>query len=157
MGYFISNGMAGSQQNLSTTLITVTRLVVPASAGKRFQIYEIDCSQNGAPNATDCDVEWACDYADATTAGTSTAATPYNAVDTAVTLGHVNYTAEPTAYTVAQRFWHRAPNQRGTAFWQCGPGDEIVIPASASQGPGLRAKSPNYAATAIGAMRFREI
>ena len=156
--YLVSNGMAGTQQAISSTLITLTRIIVPASSGKRFEIDEIDVSQNGAPNATDCDVEYTLASADATTAGTATTVTPYNGgFDTAVTTAKANYTAEPTAYTQASEFWHKAVNQRGHALYQAAPGYGLTFTAAvASAGPGLRAKSPNYTGTALGLMRFLE-
>lgn len=158
-GYNLGNGFAGTQQNLGATLITLTRLVVPATSGKRFYIWEIEVSQNGVPNSTDCDVEYVLDLCSATTAGTSTAATPYPLAtgDVAVTTGAVNFTTEPTTYTQASEFWHKAVNQRGSTIWQAAPGGEIYIPATASTGPGMRAKSPNYTGTALANMRFTEI
>lgn len=156
-GYFLSNSMGGTEQAITTTYKTLTRVEVPASSGKRFYVWEIEVGQNAAPNATDCQVEYDFGFCDATAAGTSTAATPYNAIDTSVTLGKVNYTAEPTAYSVADTFWHKAINQRGAALWQAAPGGEIYIPSSASEGPGLRALSTNYTGTALGTLRFTEI
>lgn len=156
-GYFVSNGFAGTEQNVTTTAKTITRLVVPASSGKRFFIFEIDVGQNAAPNATDCQVEWDLNFADATTAGTKTSITPYNAFDTAVTTAFANYSAEPTAYSAATRFWHKSINQRNSALWQAAPGSELFIPSTASEGPGLRALSTNYASTVLGTMRFTEI
>lgn len=165
-GYYAGNGMAGSLQNLSATLITLLRLSCPSSSPKRFSIFEIEASQNGVPNATDCPVEYSLAYASAAGAGTSTSLTPNPLgggfvaganLDVAVTAAHANYTAEPTTYTQAYELWHKAVNQRGSALWQAAPFGEIVMPATASQGPGLRASSPDYASTAIASMRFSEI
>jgi hypothetical protein len=161
-GYNVGNGMAGTPQNLTSTLQTIARLLCPASGMKRFFVWEIEVSQSGVPNATDCDVEYSLVYCDATGAGTKTNVTPFPtsgalAVDTAVTAAAANYTAEPTTYAQADEFWHKAVNQRGSSLWQAAPYGEIYLPATASAGPGLRAKSPNYAGTVLANMKFSEI
>lgn len=162
-GYVVNNLMAGTQQNLAASPgVTILRLNAPASASKRFYLWEISGSQSGPPNATDCSVEWWLTQADATTAGTSTSLTPLPTgglltSDTAVTVAHGNYTAEPTAYTAANSPWARACNQRGSVFWQAAPGGEIWFPSTVSTGPGLRAYSATYASTAVGEIKFSEI
>lgn len=164
-GYYASNSLGGTEQNLSATLITLLRLTCPASSQKRFNIWEIDVGQNNVPNATDCNVEYILTYCSAAGAGTSTSVTPNPTgggfvaganLDVAVTAAHANYTAEPTTYTAAQEFWHKNVNQRGSALWQAAPWGEIWLPATASQGPGFRASSPNYASTAVASCRFSE-
>lgn len=165
-GYTINNLMAGTQQNLTSSGISILRLNVPASSGKRFYIWELDLGQSGPPNATDCSVQWELQQCSATTAGTGTATTPIPTgggfvaagnLDTAVTVATGNYSAEPTTYTAAQGFYAKAINQRGAAFWQAAPGGEIFLPNTASTGPGLRAYSATYASTAIARMNFTEI
>lgn len=165
-GYVVSNGMAGTPQALTTTFITITRLVNAGSAAKRFYIWEIDVSQNAAPNSTDCAVEYSLAYCSAAGAGTKTTlvANPLGGgfvaganLDLAVTLGAGNYTAEPTTYTQAYEFWHKAVNQRGSALWQAAPGGELWQPSTVSVGPGLRALSTNYTGTSLAVMRFTEI
>src|SRR5271165_6651213 len=108
-GYTVNNLMAGTQQNITTTISGATngvvRLITPASASKRFYVWEIDFGQSGPPNATDCSIQWVLEQVDATAAGTTTTAlaqptgggyvTAGNS-DLAVTLGRVNYTAMPT-------------------------------------------------------------
>jgi hypothetical protein len=166
-GYTVNNLMGGTQQNLTTTPgVTIARLNVPASAGKRFFIWEMDMGQSGPPNATDCSVQWWLTQCSAAGAGTSTTPTVQPTgggfvqganTDLAVTVGNVNYSAEPTTYTAASSFYAKAVNQRGAAFWQAAPGGEIYLPNTASTGPGLRAYSATYASTAIARMNFSEI
>ena|SRR5215469_4988851 len=165
-GYTVNNSMAGSGQNLSGTLITLMRLNVPASNGKRFFIWELDVGQAGAPNSTDCSVNWFLDQCSSTAAGTGSATTPIPTgggfvaagnLDVAVTVATGNYTAEPTTYSAAQSFYAKGINQRGAAFWQAAPGGEWWFPNTASTGPGLRASSSNYASTAYGRLNFSEI
>ena len=166
-GYTVNNLMGGSQQNLTTTPgVTIVRLNAPASTSKRFYIWEIEGSQSGPPNATDCSVQWWLTQCDTTGAGTATTATPEPTgggfiaagnSDVAVTVTKVNYTAEPTTYTAAQTFFARGINQRSQAFWQAAPGGELYFPQTASTGPGMRAYSATYASTAIGKISFSEI
>ena len=154
-GYHVNNAMGGTEQALSSTYITLIRLVVPASAGKRFGIYDIETGQDAVPNSTDCPVVFDLTQCDTTGAGTGTSTTPFNGTDTAVTTCKGNYTAEPTTYTAASVLWHRPINQRASAHWQ----DEVhplIVPATASAGPGLRAKSPDYTGTATASLRFEE-
>ena len=101
-GYHVNNVFGGTRQALSSSYITLVRLVVPASSGKRFYIWEIDVGQLATPSGTDCAVEYDLSFCDNTGAGTKTSATPYNALDTAVTTAGINYTAEPTNYSLAQ-------------------------------------------------------
>lgn len=166
-GYTVNNLQGGTQQNLTTTPgVTIARLNAPASASKRFFIWEMDMGQSGPPNATDCSVQWWLAQCSAAGAGTGTAVTPEPTgggfvaagnTDVAVTVGTVNYSAEPTTYTAAQSFYAKAVNQRGAAFWQAAPGGELYFPQTVSTGPGLRAYSATYASTAIARINFSEV
>jgi hypothetical protein len=166
-GYTANNLMAGSQQNVATTPgISILRLNVPASSGKRFFIWEMDMGQSGPPNATDCSVQWWLAQCSSAGAGTGSATTPEPTgggfvaagnTDTAVTVCTGNYSAEPTTYTAGQSFYAKAVNQRGAAFWQAAPGGEIYLPNTASTCPGLRCYSATYASTALARVNFTEI
>lgn len=162
-GYTFNNLMGGTQQNLAASPgVTILRLNAPASASKRYYIWEMDLGQSGPPNATDCSVQWWLAQCDATTAGTATTVTPLstsNALtgDTPVTVAKANFSAEPTAYAAANSFYAKAINQRGAAFWQAAPGGEIFLPSTVSTGPGLRAYSATYASTAVARINFSEI
>lgn len=168
-GYTVNNLMVGTQANVAATPgITIMRLNAPASASKRFYIWEMDMGQSGPPNATDCSVQWWLEQCSATAAGTGSATTPIPTgggfiaagnSDVAVTVATGNYTAgnEPTTYSAAQNFYAKAVNQRGAAFWQAAPGGEIYLPQTVSTGPGLRCYSATYASTAIARINFTEI
>lgn len=166
-GYVTNNLMAGTQQNLAASPgVSIIRLNAPASASKRFYVWEISGSQSGPPNATDCSVEWWLAQCSAAGAGTGTACPPQPTgggfvaagnTDTPVTVATGNYTAEPTTYTAGQTFFGRACNQRGSVFWQAAPGGELFFPQTVSTGPGLRAYSATYASTAVGELKFSEI
>src|SRR5271155_3307337 len=75
-GYIVHNGMAGSLQSLSSTYITLIRLIAASSGTKRFAIFEIDGGQESAPNSTDCAVVFDLGYCSAVGAGTTSAVTP---------------------------------------------------------------------------------
>lgn len=162
-GYTANNLMGGSQQNVAATPgITVVRLNAPASASKRYFIWELDMGQSGPPNATDCSVQWWLRNCDTTGAGTATTVTALStsaplAGDVAVTVAKVNFTAEPTTYSSANNFYAKAVNQRGAAFWQAAPGGEIYLPLTVSTGPGLQVYSATYASTAVARVNFTEI
>jgi hypothetical protein len=166
-GYTVSNLMAGTQQNLTTTPgVTILRILAAASASKRFYIDEIDVGQSGPPNATDCSVQWWLAQCSAAGAGTTTAITPQpigggfiaaGNSDVAVCTCGGNYTAEPTTYSATQTFYSKAVNQRGASFWQASPDGALYFPQTVSTGPGMRAYSATYASTALCRMNFKEI
>jgi hypothetical protein len=169
-GYVVSSEMAGSLQNLSSTYKTQVRLAQAATLMKRARTFEIEISAVNVPNATDCAIQANYEYCDATGGaaaanGTSTSATaqPLDAgtsitnIDVAVTLGRVNFSAEPTNYVAANTYWSRGFNQRSGVLWQSAPGREIYTPAAASVGNGVQAKSTNYASTVVTKLMFDEI
>jgi hypothetical protein len=170
-GFTVNNEMAGSAQNLTTTYKTQIMLGVPASLPRRMRVFEIELSATGVPNATDCPIQGDFLWCTGAVIGTNTAATPWpkdsgtaigTQVDTAVSKGYINWSAEPTVYGVANSWWFRAFNQRSGVLWQAAPGHEIVLPASAqgttvSTGAGLRALSPNYASTVAARTDFDEL
>jgi hypothetical protein len=158
--YASNNLLGGTQQSLSSSFKTITALTAETTTlgVSRGFIYEILIGADGAPNATDCAIQW--DLSAITAAGTATTAIPV-ALDGADIAGRitadVNATAEPT-YTAASSRWALGANQRASYRWQvnpCGPG-EIVIPATDEAGFGLRAKSVTYASTVVGHLYHRE-
>ncbi len=166
-GFIVNNMQGGTQQNLvATPGITLLRLNAPASAAKRFYVWEISGSLSGPPNGTDCSVQWWLTQCDTTAAGTATTLTAEPTgggfvaagnTDLAVTVAKGNFTVEPTVYTAAQTLWGRACNQRGSVFWQAAPSGELFYPQTVSTGPGLRAYSATYASTAVAELKFSEI
>jgi hypothetical protein len=162
-GYSVNNLFAGAQQAITTTYKSLTRILVPVSAGKRLVIWELDYSFNSNPNATDCQAQFDLMFCSAVGAGTTTAATPMGtdsnggtATDVAVTTAGVNYTAEPTTFSATPAFV-RAPNQRSPAFWQASPGGDLKWPATASTGPAARALSTTYTGNAVAMIRWSEV
>lgn len=171
-GFTVNNEMGGSAQNLTTTAKTQLVLGVPASLPKRMRIYEIEMSATGVPNATDCPITGDLLWVTGATLGTVGATLipqPNDSgtvigtfIDTAVSKVYANFTAEPTAFNVANSWWFRAFNQRSGVLYQSAPGKEIVLPASAqgttaTTGAALRALSPNYASTVAARTSFDEL
>lgn len=165
-GYVVSTEM-GTPVAVTGTYITQIRLVQAATLMKRSRTFEMEISAVGVPSATDCAVQASYSWCDVTGAGSGNAtvvAQPLDtgltiaAIDVAVTLARVNYaTTEPTAYLAANTWWSRGFNQRSGVLWQSAPGREIIAPAVASIGPGLRAKSTNYTNTLVTKIMFDEV
>ena len=130
---------------------------------KRAQLYEIEMGQVGAYASTDASMQWDLSRAATPTLAGSTVAA--NLLDTAdyvaATLFDNAATAEPT-YTTAGNGLNLKQwgiNQRGSYRWRAlDDGDNILIPASAGIGIGLRAASitSGFAASAIGTLAFIE-
>lgn len=154
--YSISNTLAGSEQNVTTSYKTLTAVTsLSATQARRGQIYDIMVGTDGTP----ADNAMIYDISRQTAAGTSTAATPVplNPADAAMLGGGtVNYTAEGTV-TAASSVWSIAVNQRASYRWVAAPGSELVYPATNLNGFALRAKSPGYTGTAVGTILVTEI
>jgi hypothetical protein len=157
--YSVSNTLAGSQQNLSSSYKTLVALTAATGAAtlKRGWIYEIEVGLDGLPNSTDCAVVW--QWSRQTAAGTSTSATPnpLDPADTAAGLvASVNFTAEGTV-TSASELLTLALNQRNSQRWIARDDrSALVIPATNLAGIAGRAKSSTYASTAVMSQHFEE-
>lgn len=154
--YSVNNTLAGTQQNLASTYKSLTSVSATSGSLRRGKIYDVTVGIDGAPNATDCSIDW--DMSQITALGTATAATPV-ALDqadvAALTTGNVNATVEPTV-TSASSAWTIGANQRATYRWAAVPGSEIVWPATTAHGYTLRGKSATYGSTAVGQILFDE-
>lgn len=157
-GFNLNNQMAGTFQAISSSYKTITRIVAASSAPRRVRYVEMDWSAVSVPNSTDCQIEFDLTFCSAAGAGTGTAGTLWpldsgtaiaTQVDTAVSTGVLNFSAEPTTYTQAQCYYNRGVNQRSGVLWQASPGREIVQPATVSVGAGLRALSSNYTGNVV--------
>ena len=129
---------------------------------RRVMLYEIEFGQTGSLSSTDCQVQWDLSRFGSTAILTATAVVP-NLLDTAdsspLALFANNATAELTYTTAANglslKSW--SINQRGSYRFRClDDGDNILIPATAAFGVGLRALSSNFASTGIGNISFLE-
>lgn len=135
-----------------------------ASQNRRYQVYEIEFGQGGSLASTDIQNQWDVSRLGASAALVGTAVTP-NLLDPGdvATFGVYfnNITTEPTYTTAGNglslKSW--AINQRGSYRWRAlDDGDNIVIPAVAFNGIGVRqlSGSANSAQSAIGNLSFTE-
>lgn len=129
---------------------------------RRMQLYEAELGQSGALSSTDCQVQWDLSRFGATAILTATAVIP-NLLDVADSSPLAQFANNATAeltYTTAGaglslKSW--AINQRGSYRWRAlDDGDNIVIPATAVTGVGLRALSSNFTSSLVGNVSFVE-
>ena len=150
--YAISNQNAGSPQNLTTTYKTILGFYATTGATtlRRGWLYEFEIGATGAPNATDCPIQY--DVSIQTATGTSTALTP-NPVDTgggdaaALLTYFANSTAEGTI-TASSSLFNVGLNQRASQRWIARDRASSLISAAVNnKGLACRALSPVYTST----------
>jgi hypothetical protein len=163
--------MGGAPNALTTTYKTQIIPSNPTSGtAKRLRVVELELSAISVPNSTDCQIQGDLCWSSGATSGTATTATPQQkdsgaaigtAIDTAITSGKINFSAEPTTFTLANSWWNRGFNQRSGVLWQAAPGYEIVTPSATGTalavGPALRALSTNYTGNMAGRMDYMEL
>jgi hypothetical protein len=133
-----------------------------SSTLRRVMLYEAEFGQTGTLAPTDCQDQWDLSRFGTTAAmtGSTVATNLLDLADTAsAALYMYNQTAEPTYTTAGNglslKSW--AINQRGSYRWRAlDDGDNILIPATAAMGMGLRTLSSNFTASAVGSMSFVE-
>lgn len=170
-GYTLNTEMGGSLQALSTTYKTQIIPSNPTSGtAKRCLIQEFEISAVSVPNATECQIQCDLLWNSGATAGTATTATPQQkqsgaaigtAIDIAITSGKINFSAEPTTFTLANSWWMRGFNQRSGIIYQATPGREIVTPSATGTalavGPALRGLSTNYTGNLASRLDYDEL
>lgn len=154
--YHVSNFMGGTQQNLSSTLKTITSVgALSTTQARRGQVYDMTLGAADVPNATDCAINYTA--LRTSTTGTSTGVTP-SPIDGAgqISLGQgsVNHTIEPTT---GVHLLSISLNQRASQRWVAAPGSELVYPATTLNGVSVLAKSTNYASITVISMLFTEL
>ena len=114
----------------------------------------------GAPNATDCSVQFDVSRITATGAGAYTTWVPTlldPADGAAVTVAGINATAEATAITANSSVWNEGVNQRNSLRWVAPQESQYLIaPAVASNGFVLRALSATYTSSVSTQFSFQE-
>jgi hypothetical protein len=129
---------------------------------RRVQLYEAEFGQTGALSSTDCQVQWDLSRFGATAILTATAVIPnlLDIADSSPLAQFANNATTELTYTTAGnglslKSW--AINQRGSyRFRALDDGDNILIPATAVTGVGLRALSSNFTASGVGNISFVE-
>jgi len=134
---------------------TPTIAVITSAATVRPKIYDLILGSRATPN------DYACTYdlQRFTVAGTMSAAitpVPLDPGDPAslTAAGHTA-TGEPT-YTASTILLKFSTNQRATFRWVAAPGSELVCPATAANGIGLKGNSPTTAYNVDGTILFEE-
>lgn len=93
-----------------------------------------------------------------TAAGTATAVVPIAldpASPAALAAAGENHTVEPT-YTAASELFSIPVNQRNTVQWWAAPGGEIVLPATAANGVGIKSLSSTGTPTMDATFHWQE-
>jgi hypothetical protein len=149
------------QAPVSGAFKTAGALWVSATA-RRIMLYEAEFGQTGALNTSDCQDQWDLSRFGATAimAGSTVVTNLLDPADTAsAALFMNNQTAEPTYTTAGNglslKSW--AINQRGSYRWRAlDDGDNILVPATAGFGIGLRTLSSGFTSSAVGNISFVE-
>jgi hypothetical protein len=145
-----------SQQNLTTTYKTLLSLTAATGATtlRRVWIYDVMVGTDGTP--ADNAVNWIVNRQ--STVGTATSHVPaqQDSADAAALItANVNNTIEPTV-TDQTGLVQLGVNQRASYRWVAYPGGELIVPATNTNGIGVRAKSPAYTSTATACVHFWE-
>lgn len=146
--YTVNNKMGGSQQNIGTSAKTVLTVTSQTTGNRRARIFEINCGADGTP----ADNPLTYDVIRCTSIGSGGTNIVPPALDTAdavaIMVATGNQTGEPGVTSTAVML--TVPlNQRATYRWVASPGNEFVVPATATNGFAFRCLSPVYASTVI--------
>lgn len=130
-------------------------LDLQGTAAIRPAIYDLMIGQDGSPPADNA-VVW--NLSRFTVAPTDTAVVPVamEPGDPAATAVAGENGAATGTFTAATEFIDLPINQRASYRWVAAPGGEIICPASATAGIGLRVSSPAYTGTAKGSFHHSE-
>ena len=155
MPYYAVPGLA----TLTTTYKTAAQINA-AGTTKRAKVYEIMVGPTGAPNATDCSIQFDVSRITATGAGayTTWAPTLLDSADGAsVISAGINATAEATQITANSSLWNEGVNQRNSLRWVAPQESQyLVAPAAAGNGFVLRGLSATYTSTVSGQLTYQE-
>jgi hypothetical protein len=154
--YSVNNSFGGTLQATTSSYKTLVQVnAATATELRRGKVFDVMFGTLGTP----ADQTYQFDISRTTASGTATTITPASldvADGAACTAAFANYTAEPT-YTSSTSLFTLGINQRASYRWVAAPGSELVWPATASNGLGLRAVSASGGTvTATGQLLFLE-
>jgi hypothetical protein len=142
----------GQENAVTASLTTVLDVVAATTVRPRIYDFTISCGGTPADNA----IRWA--VMRHTTANTGTSVTP-TALDpadpAAVATSLENCSAEGT-YTSGSELFDQTVNQRAAYRWVAAPDGELIVPASANNGVGIRVSHASYTGTADATIHFME-
>lgn len=141
-------------QEVAVTAALTTALHVTGGTGLRIRLYDFTVSCGGTP--ADNAVRWTLMRHTVTPTSTAVVPTPLDPADPAAeaTAGE-NASVEGT-YTAASELFDQAFNQRAGYRWVAAPGGELIVPATASNGIGVRVLSSAYTGTADATVHHTE-
>lgn len=149
---------------VTTTLKSAGAMWVNVTAGlaRRIQLYEIEMGQTGTLASTDCQCQWDVSRFSATASLAGTAVVPglLDEADTSPLVQYLNVVSTEPTFTGANfglslKQW--AINQRGSYRWRAlDDGDNLILPATAMKGFGIRCASSGFTASALGGINFIE-
>lgn len=145
---------AVNMQRTASSTLSVGYVAAPASAMRRIKLFYASLGSEGVP----ADVANLWTLQRFTAIGTATAATPlpFDPADAAsAAVGGSNSTVDPT-YTAGAILLNVPLNQKATAQWWAPAGDELVIPATANNGLGLKTTVAGSSVAITGLVHFRE-
>ncbi len=152
--YHVDNGLAGTQQSMTTTYKT---LLEGTSATYRWYINGFNVGAAGLPSSTDCELVTDISRITASGTGTATTALPLDPADAASpTTWKGNMTIESGSITATSSVAYVSMNQRATYSWQTNDRSQMLIaPVTASNGFVLRTKSSTYTNTVGGTIYYQ--
>lgn len=154
--FAVTNGSSGQAVSGSYK----SQIVVYASSGtqalRRGKWYDVLVGTDGVP--ADNYLQW--DISRNTTTPTSGTQTSINPLDTAdssaAALAIINLGGGEPTYTSSSSLFNVGVNQRASYRWVAAPGSELVFPATAGNGLGLRVLSGGYTGTVACTVLFSE-
>jgi hypothetical protein len=141
--------VTGTTNRTAVTIISATTV--------RPRVYEFSVAVQTDPNTTDQQLRWAVQRFTAVgTAGSNPTPLPVDPGDVAsLTTAGITHSAEPT-YTATGVLFGMAMNQRAVFRWVAVPGQELLAPATASNGIGLQNVAITATAIINGNIQFME-
>jgi hypothetical protein len=148
------NAVTSSFANATSTQMEIG--AVATTQVCRGRIYELNVGADGAPNSTDCQIDWRVARFTVTGTGVASTPNPVNFADAAArSLSKINDTAQPTI-TANSQLLFLSLNQRASQRWVASPEGELIWPATAGSGLTVDVLSPTYTGNAGVSVQFEE-
>lgn len=145
---------AATLQRTASASASVGHVSCPGASQRRVKVFEFVFGSEGSP----ADVANLWQIQRTSAAGTSTSVTPQllDLADAAVvTIAGQNHTVEPT-YTAGAVLHTVALNQKATYRWIAAPDCELIIPATANAGIGIKTPTAGSSVAISALVYFQE-
>jgi len=160
----MANYSAPLLYNAVTTTFKSSGVLWAGATARRLMLYEVEFGQAGTLSSTDCQNQWDLSRIGntVTLVGTTVVTNLLDPADGASNALFMNAVSTEPCYTTAGnglnlKSW--SINQRGSYRFRClDDGDNIIVPATAGFGLGVRTLSISggFAASAVGSISFIE-